>query len=156
MPKCILLVGVPASGKSTFIDTWVDTNDYEILSTDNIIQSWAEQQGLTYDQAFGDRIKIADREFWDSISSAADAGKNMVIDRTNLSVKSRKKIIDHVGKQGYEFEAYVFPTPDAVEWEKRLNNRPGKTIPKNILASMKSNFNMPTEDEGFTLISIVS
>ena len=48
----------------------------------------------------------------------------------------------------------MFKTPDADELAKRLSNRPGKTIPAHVMRSMIENFDMPTEDEGFTEIWI--
>jgi len=45
--------------------------------------------------------------------------------------------------------AVVFRTPDAEELQRRLDSRPGKTIPPEVIADMIDNFEMPTEQEGF-------
>ena len=160
MPKCIFLVGVPAAGKSTYVDATFFFNDrdpeyFSIQSTDAIITDIAAEYGYTYDQAFNDLIKFADRVFWDGIIHCAEHGISMVIDRTNLSVKSRKRIIDMIKTHDYELEAVVFPTPEASEWQRRLDSRPGKTIPKHILESMAKSFSVPTETEGFNKITII-
>ena len=55
---------------------------------------------------------------------------------------------------GYRFDAVVFPNPDPAEWERRLNSRPGKTIPDNIIRNMVASFRMPTPEEGFVNIHI--
>jgi gluconate kinase len=54
----------------------------------------------------------------------------------------------------YEHIAIVFKTPDTEELARRLASRPGKNIPDHVMRSMIENFDMPTEDEGFTEIWI--
>jgi tRNA uridine 5-carbamoylmethylation protein Kti12 len=46
----------------------------------------------------------------------------------------------------------VFRTPDAPEHARRLNSRPGKHIPDEIVQDMIIKFEMPTEEEGFVEI----
>ncbi len=151
MPKCTFLIGVPASGKST----WASAQNVDTISTDNIIEDIATRFDLSYDQAFKDLIGFAEKVFISDIIAFAERGEDMYIDRTNLSVKSRKRIMDLVRSHNYTFDAVVFPTPDPMTWESRLSSRPGKTIPQNVLNSMKATFVMPTEDEGFTKIIVI-
>lgn len=159
MPKCTLLVGVPASGKST----WYDKNktaESVVISTDNIIEFMGSLFGFTYDQIFNDSIKLAEKIMWKRLEWNAERGNPVVIDRTNLSVKSRKNFIDYLKPYGYEFEAVVFPFPGTdefpeAEWFRRLDSRQGKTIPNAVLASMVNSAQMPTEEEGFTKITVL-
>jgi len=153
MPKCTILIGVPASGKSTWLSKQGEIDRTMVISTDNIIEHVANDYGMTYDQAFPDLIKFAEKVIWQSLEDSAYFEDNVIIDRTNLSVKSRKRFIRAL--QGYEFEAVVFPTPDLIEWDRRLNSRKGKTIPYNVLQSMAKNFEMPTEAEGFSTITYI-
>lgn len=156
MPKCIMLIGVPGSGKSTYIRNTFSGSDFSVQSTDNIIQDIADDWGYTYDEVFSELIKFAERAFWDCISDSAAAGKNIIIDRTNLSVKGRKRFFDFLKSQNYEFEAVVFPTPEESEWKRRLASRPGKTIPSHVLKSMQGSYEAPTEAEGFTTITYIN
>ena len=155
MPKCIMLVGVPGSGKSTWLQNqeWVD--DTYVASTDNIIESVADEYGLTYDEAFKDLVGFADKVMWRELEMTADDGDLIYVDRTNMSIKSRKRFFDLLKPFGYEFEAVVFPLPEKDEWNRRLRSRPGKTIPEHVLTSMISSFQMPTVDEGFSAVTIV-
>ena len=155
MSKCIFLVGVPAAGKSTWMKNqyWID--DTFVASTDYIIQQIAGMYGFTYDEGFKDLIGFAEKVLWRELELAARDGDTIYIDRTNLTAKGRKKFIDYLKPFGYKFEAVVFATPDQDEWERRLNSRPGKTIPKHVLDSMVNSFQMPTEDEGFSKIITV-
>jgi hypothetical protein len=38
------------------------------------------------------------------------------------------------------------------EWNRRLDSRPGKTIPAHVLSSMIEHYEVPTEAEGFDKI----
>jgi predicted kinase len=156
MPKCTFLVGVPGSGKSTWLkgqELWT-----LIVSTDNIIEELAETYGLTYDQVFKDTIRFAELVMNNEMDKTIAYGDaNFHIDRTNLTVKSRRKFIEKLKPHGYEFEAVVFPMPGTEklsqeEWNRRLDSRPGKTIPGYILSSMIEHYEPPTEAEGFDKI----
>jgi predicted kinase len=151
---CTFLIGAPAAGKSTWMrnQEWID--DTYVASTDDIIEEIAAGYGLTYNEAFKDVVGFAEKVMWRELERAAKDGDLIYIDRTNMSVKSRKRFIDFLKPYGYRFNAVVFPNPDPVEWERRLNNRPGKTIPENIIRNMVSSFRMPTHEEGFDNIHI--
>lgn len=154
MPICKILIGVPGSGKSTWT---IDQEDWDevILSSDNIIEEIAFEYGMTYDEAFRSLIKFADEVLERDAFNIAENGEGVIVDRTNVSRKARKRWIDHFKKYGYTIEAYVFPTPNAEEHFRRLNNRPGKSIPTDVINSMIRNFEYPTEEEGFDKIVVV-
>lgn len=159
MPKCTILVGVPASGKSTWFSK-NKTASMAPISTDNIIEFMGSLFGFTYDQIFKDSISLAEKIMWKRLEWNAERSNDVVIDRTNLTAKSRKKFIDYLKPYGYEFEAVVFPLPGTVEfseeeWFRRLDSRQGKTIPNAVLASMVNSAQMPTEEEGFTKITVL-
>lgn len=159
MPKCTILVGVPASGKSTWFSK-NKTSTMAPISTDNIIEFMGSLFGFTYDQIFKDSISLAEKIMWKRLEWNAECRNDVVIDRTNLTAKSRKKFIDYLKPYGYEFEAVVFPLPGTVEfseeeWFRRLDSRQGKTIPNAVLASMVNSAQMPSEEEGFTKITVL-
>lgn len=154
MPKCTILVGVPGSGKSTWLKQQDFLDDTWIVSTDDIIEEIAGVYGLTYDEGFKDLIKFAEKVMWKELAAFAEAGERIYVDRTNLSAKSRKRFIDFLKPYGYEFDCVVFETPETDEWARRLY-RPGKTIPDHVLESMADNIEIPTMDEGFTNITFL-
>ena len=157
MPKCTILVGVPGSGKST----WLIENRPKgawIVSTDNIINGLADDYGFTYDQIFKETIRFADMAMVARMLIAAQNGYDLYIDRTNMSAKSRQQFIKKLSKYGYEFECVVFPTPEPEELERRLTDRSerlGKTIPQDVVDRMIASYEEPTENEGFTKITYV-
>ena len=154
MPKCTILVGVPGSGKST----WYDNNKTAttaVIGTDNVINFLAGLYGFTYNEIFKETIRFADMVMVKQLLWNAERGNDVVIDRTNMTKWSRKQFIDKLKKYGYEFECVVFPTPEPEEWKRRLDSRPGKTIPQDAIDRMVNGYDVPTEDEGFSNITFV-
>jgi predicted kinase len=151
-----MLVGVPGSGKSTWIEKrgYGDEGqgrDITVLSTDYFIEVVAKQKSLTYDDVFKDTIKNAERKLWDDLKYATDRDDNIIWDQTNLTRKSRaKKLImipDH-----YEKIAVIFQTPHREELISRLAHRSlneGKTIPQNVIDNMIDTLEYPELSEGF-------
>lgn len=147
MSKVYVLVGVPGAGKSTWVENQLWAKDCVYVSSDKLIEEEAERQGKTYNDVFKDYINEAIALMLDQVIAARDEGKDIIWDQTSVSVKSRKKKFQML--PDYEHIAVVFDTPDRAELEKRLASRPGKSIPWEIVDSMISNFEMPSEEEGF-------
>ncbi len=153
MPKCTILVGVPASGKSTWLQEHIPMAN--VMSTDIVIENVAKSYGMTYNEGFKDLISFADKVMWRHITLAHMRQEDYVIDRTNLTAKSRAKFIQKLKLHRYEIECVVFPTPEPEEWKRRLDSRPGKTIPQEVLDRMVDSYEMPLMSEGFTKITYV-
>ncbi len=150
MPKCYQLVGVPASGKST----WVDNQNWALtcakVSTDKWVEIYAKEVGRTYSDVFADFMPTAVDLMAKEVVIARGMGRDIIWDQTSTTVKSRKKKFDML--PGYEHIAIVFKTPEHKELMCRLASRPGKEIPDHVIASMIASFEMPTLEEGFTEI----
>ncbi len=160
MPKCIMLVGVPASGKSTWHRNKYGEYPPVVASTDNIIQEIASSYGMTYDEGFKGLIQFAEIIMWRQITSCLMGGRNFIIDRTNLTAKSRAKFIQKLKLHRYEIEAVVFPEVGSEalpkeEWKRRLSSRPGKTIPQEALDRMIDSYEIPLMSEGFDKITML-
>jgi predicted kinase len=145
------MVGLPGSGKSTWIKENIFDQSIKILSTDDIIQEYADKYGMTYNECFEDCIGEATKKFFVSIKESVENNQSMVIDRTNLSKKSRKKILDMIPDSYIKVCVYVTCENDICHGY-RLQNRPGKTIPEHIVKNMAKSFEIPTIDEGFKSI----
>lgn len=145
--KCIHLVGVPGSGKSTWIKTQTMLDNFVVVSTDNFVEQYAKEQGKTYSEVFDDYMKIAVRLMANQVLIAQANNKNIIWDQTSTSVGARAKKFNMLPK--YEHIAVVFTTPDKDELARRLASRPGKNIPDHVMRSMIDGFVMPTLDEGY-------
>lgn len=155
MPKLYVLVGVPGSGKSTWIAKQpFDWNRTVIASTDNYVEKVAKQQGKTYNEVFKDAMPAAISHMMHAVRDAVKNDYDIVWDQTNTSVVARKKKLVAV-PDTYQKIAVVFSTPDKKEHERRLSSRPGKVIPDTVIQQMQSTMTIPTEAEGFDEVVFV-
>jgi predicted kinase len=153
MPTCYQLIGVPGSGKSTWIKNQPWAKDAVVVSTDNHVEDYAEKMGKTYSEVFDKYMPTAVQLMTDNVINASKNNLDIIWDQTSTTVASRKRKFKMLPK--YKHIAVVFTTPNAEELKKRLGNRPGKTIPDHVIRSMINNFEMPTKAEGFSDIIVV-
>ncbi len=146
------MIGVPGVGKSTWIKNNV-FNDSVILSTDDLIEIAAQESGLTYNEVFEDNIENATKKFFDSIKFHVSKENSIIIDKTNLNIKSRKRILNLI-PDTYKKVAIVINCSDPFIHATRLMSRKGKIIPEHVFDSMIKSFQPPTLEEGFDDINI--
>lgn len=147
MPTCYQLVGVPASGKSTWIKNQIWTLGLSVISTDSFVEDYAKAQGKTYSEVFKEYMPIAVKLMSNQVLICQANGVDVIWDQTSTTVASRARKFNML--PGYDHIAVVFPTPPLEELKQRLAGRPGKEIPTEILDDMVANFVIPTQDEGF-------
>lgn len=152
MPTLYMLIGVPASGKST----WVKSNKGHaiVASSDDYIEQQAERLGSTYSDVFDDYIKLANNHAISSARQAFSDKQDLIWDQTNLTKNGRRNKLKMVPKD-YKKVAVFFPTPHEDVLKKRLAGRTGKNIPDYVITSMIKTLEKPTKDEGFDEIIIV-
>lgn len=150
MPTCYQLIGVPGSGKSTFVQSQNWHLSCAVISTDNHVEQYAATVGKTYNEVFDSFMPTAVKSMTDDVIAARTVEKDIVWDQTSTTVKSRKRKFQML--PNYRHIAVVFETPDLTELHRRLNNRPGKNIPDHIVNQMISQFQDPTLEEGFSEI----
>lgn len=154
MPKAYILIGIPGSGKSTWIAKQPFNWDKTVIaSTDNHVELFAKSVGRTYNEVFKEYMPIAVKLMANTVTNAVKSGYDIVWDQTSTTRSTRAKKIRML--PGYEIVAVVLPTPDDQELAKRLASRPGKNIPDEVIESMKNNWQEPYEDEGFDKIIYV-
>jgi predicted kinase len=147
MPKVYVLVGVPGSGKSTWIAQQEWARDCSIVSTDRWIEMFARELGRTYSEVFDLFMPAAVRAMSAQVALAQQQGRDIVWDQTSVSVASRAK--KFASLPDYEHVAVVFATPEPAELARRLAQRPGKVIPESVVQHMINTFELPTESEGY-------
>ena len=153
MSELYMLIGVPGSGKSTWLRNHAFASMPIVLSTDDYIEREAALQGKTYNEIFDCSIAIANDHMWKSAHAAFQSNATVVWDQTNLDVRGRRYKLSKVPAT-YQKHAVFFPTPDAEEHQRRLFTRPGKMIPQQVISGMINRLAVPTLDEGFDYIII--
>ena len=139
-PEVLILCGLPCSGKSTFC-SWFP--QHIKLSSDKYIEELAKENNTTYNEIFKDSIKDANKKFFQDVFKAANSNNNVIIDRKNLTIRSRNKFIKIFKKH----------TPVIVYFDVSLdtifsrNIREGKIISKVTLDQMFQTLQVPTPSE---------
>lgn len=156
-----MFVGVPASGKSTFIEKYQNqiTSQYGVdcvISSDAVIEDVAFARGLTYAEVFRDSIDLAGKYVDVMLGILSLQQKNFILDSTNLSIKSRKRKLDLlIHPQNYNKFAIIFDDITPEQRQNRLEKRAvetGKIIPKHVIDTMCNSYQIPTIAEGFTQV----
>ena len=147
MPICYQLIGVPASGKTT----WIRNQDWAlgltVISTDHYVEDYARAQGKTYSEVFKDYMPTAVDLMAKQAVFAREHGHTVIWDQTSTTLASRTRKFNML--PDYEHIAVVFATPNTEELKRRLASRPGKEIPWQVIQGMIDGFEIPTEAEGF-------
>ena len=153
MPTLYMLVGVPGSGKSTWLSKQ-DLSNAVVLSTDNYVEHFAKLNNTTYTDIFKKVIGEATRLMKEDLRKAIADQKDVYWDQTNVTAKARAPKLAQV-PHTWEKVAVFFPTPPHPELTRRLASRPGKTIPANVVLAMASQLETPSEAEGFDEVIMV-
>jgi predicted kinase len=149
MSSITLLIGPPAAGKSTYRKPYESDRNYVILSTDDMIDQYAATEGISYSEAFNKLdLKLLTQQMMEQFRAAIADERNIIVDRTNMTVKSRRRILANVPK-AYTKNAVVFQVPRPV-LDARLTERAertGKYIPESVVDDMIKRFEPPTQNE---------
>jgi len=146
MPTLYMMVGVPGSGKTTWVgNRKLTLKDYTVGS-DYVIDEIADLYDMTYTEAFPLVIKFAEKVMYQEIERAIEAGDNIYWDQTNISKKSRAEKLAKIPSD-YRKVAVYFKVPD--DLDKRLASRKDRTVPAHVIDVMVEMIEKPTLDEGF-------
>jgi predicted kinase len=153
-PFVILLVGVPLSGKSTWIRNNHPTT--KVVSRDELVM---EVYGSDdYSKAFKEvDQKEVDRLLDLRLKEVNTNKENVIVDMTNMVVSRRVKTLKYFSDE-YHKEVIVFPVLETNEYERRNKERnvnENKWIPPFVITSMLNSYQEPTLDEGFDKIIIL-
>lgn len=147
MPTAYILVGVPGSGKSTWVRNQKWANNCVYVSTDRFVEQYARRAKKTYSEVFDDYMPRAVKRMAAQVVRAREQGRDIIWDQTSTTLASRARKFYML--PDYRMVAIIFPTPAADELQRRLASRPGKVIPPDVMNKMIDDWEDPTEQEGF-------
>ena len=157
-PIAYMLIGVPGSGKSTWAESYITKDGFQLISSDAFIEASAKMLGKTYGEIFKATIGEAAKFMESQINTVLATSQNLVWDQTNLSMKSRRDKLNKILNAGYDVTAVAFeiPTKELTERRIKRERETGKNISANICESMGKTYQRPTRLEGFTRVIIVT
>ncbi len=129
--ECVILIGLPASGKSTFFrERFAGTHDH--VSKDLLRNTRQPQR--RQDQL---------------IAASLASGRSVVVDNTNPSAAVRAPLIALARKHGAEVTGYFFVT-EAGDAQRRNRAREGRErVPDVAIFTVRKRLEPPTMAEGF-------
>lgn len=155
--KAIMLVGLPASGKSTFSKNF---------STEQVFSSDQIREDLFGDANCQDNPVLVFNTLYQRMRNyICSTVKNtttdnrtitVVFDATNLKRNNRKRFIKEIKEVANQCNlipncsCFVFNTP--VEICLIRNRQRDRIVPDDVIVNMNKNFQFPTKDEGFSEI----
>lgn len=142
----IILIGLPASGKSTYAEK-IKNNNTIVLSSDSIRK-----------EIYGDEsIQGNPKEIFDTLYSrmrlALSENKDVIVDATNINIRDRSLSINIAKEFNSDIEAVVFETP--IEECKKRNLKRKRVVPDFVYDRMSNKYEEPTLKEGFNIITTI-
>lgn len=147
--EVIMMVGLPASGKTTWAEKWVKEHPekrYVLLGT-NLALDQMKVPGLLRKNNYGERFdRLMDRAtgiFNTLLSRAAKMPRNYIIDQTNVYKRARKRKLKPFAIY-HKIAVVIFPTPEElkIRAQKRFKEM-GKEVPPEAVNEMLANFILP-------------
>jgi len=129
--ECVILIGLPASGKSTFFrERFAGTHDH--VSKDLLQNNRKPQRRQEH-----------------LIAESLASGRSVVVDNTNPSTAIRGPLIALARKHGAEVSGYFFMT-DTADALRRNRARQGRErVPDVAIFTVRKRLEPPTLSEGF-------
>lgn len=146
-PTVYMMVGIPYSGKSTWIRKNIKPGEI-LVDIDSIIENYAAENGISYTNAFPRYVDEAQKEMYRRAKKAITQKQNVYWDNTNMTMKSRARKLNLFPKE-YRKIAVVLDQPNDEEMKIRNKKRPDKVISKSIIEGMTSMYQEPSLQEGF-------
>ena len=143
-PVFLMVVGLPGSGKSTYIEKYY--SNYHVHSSDAI------REELSGDVNNQDINKQVFSTLHKRVKEDLVAGYNVVYDATNISWKRRKAFLQELKNINCHKECVLMATP--FELCVQRNNGRDRVVPYFVIERMYKNFDIPWYNEGWDSIVI--
>lgn len=153
MVKLYVLVGLPASGKSTMAQHMVGTERVSYVSRDHVRSMYVAVNGKRDERA----IK---KKYMDMIETTLELGISCIADATNLSKNKRESYFQLARKlrtKGIQVEVHAIYMEADLEtciYRNSLREQ-GSRVPDYRIIEMSKSVDIPSNEEGYTNIHYI-
>ena len=133
--EVVIMVGYPASGKST------------------IAKELATSENNTYHITSGDIYKTPPKMIKDA---EQHLDQSIIFDSTGGNKEKRSKFVDFAKKHGLKVRVFWVKTPieEAIERNKQRKLEGGNSVPNIAFYAYRKHFEEPNESEGFEIVNL--
>merc|ERR1719186_1858799 len=160
--EMIMMIGLPASGKTTWVNKLVQENPdkhYNVIGTSTLISKMTvegEPRKKHHKDKWDQVIQKATRCLQDMLRVAATRRRNIIIDQTNVYPNAQKRKVRPF--EGFQRRAVVI-VPSDEDYKSRAKAQEeaeSKDVPESAVMEMKANFALPpAEDTPFSEITFI-
>ena len=146
--KLWVMVGIPGSGKST----WIKNHKDKVEGTSKVVSRDAIRFALVAeDEDYFSKEKEVFRKFIEEIKDGLANYDNTFVDATHLSPGSRRKLFNNLGHSLDDAYVHAVVINPSLETTLRQNaQRTGRCfVPEDVIINYKENFSYPKPEEGF-------
>ena len=161
----IVLVGLPNSGKSTLREAFIRSfPEAVVVSRDDLLENFYQDKfGKTdtynnmYVALHSDDILLKEfkKIFQDYLNSIAKTEDNIIIDMTQLSLSSRRKMLNHFPKHTKKAIVVMTDNDELFRRNKQRFEETLKFISEKVIENMMTSFTFPVLEEGFQDIELI-
>ena len=151
MNTLYITVGLPGSGKSTYVKNFIKDKDIEYLSSDSLraVYGKSEEDQTVTPLVFGHIKRKVDEFLKDD--------KNVLVDATSVNRKERSDYINTAKKYGAKVVVIVFKMDrqGLIDRNKKRGEEGGRVVPDWVIDKMLAKFEEPSYSEGIDVMIYV-
>jgi predicted kinase len=151
MNTLYITVGLPGSGKSTYVKNFIKDKDIEYLSSDSLRAVYGKDET---DQSV---TSIVFGHIKRKVDELLKDGKNVLVDATSVNRKERSDYINTAKKYGAKVVAIVFKMDrqGLIDRNKKRGEQGGRVVPDFVIDKMLAKYEEPSYIEGIDVIIYV-
>ncbi len=145
-PEAFVMVGLPGSGKTT----WIQDNlgQYDIACSDDFVKERAQKEGITYAEALKKHHKTTSAMMKERVAALIAARKPFIWDQVNLFRKERQAIYKLLSPtHKVVFVCFLVPFDICMKRNLERGNKTGQLISENRMKLLARKATFPNKEE---------